>query len=63
MPATVLDGQQIGLTVSQDDNDRDTNITIGTVTWKLALDDLGGSPMAAAVYNAGPGRPHATAPC
>ncbi len=39
-------------------NDRDTNITIGTAYLKLALDDLGGSmPMAAAAYNAGPGRP------
>ena len=39
-------------------NDRDTNITIGTAYLKLALDDLGGSmAMAAAAYNAGPGRP------
>ncbi|MDO8717733.1 MAG: transglycosylase SLT domain-containing protein, partial [Polaromonas sp.] len=39
-------------------NDRDTNITIGTAYLKLALDDLNGSmPMAAAAYNAGPGRP------
>ena len=41
-------------------NDRETNITIGTAYLKLALDDLGGSmPMAAAAYNAGPGRPRA----
>jgi len=39
-------------------NDRDTNITIGTAYLKLALDDFAGSmPMAAAAYNAGPGRP------
>lgn len=39
-------------------NERDTNITIGTAYLKLALDNLGGSmPMAAAAYNAGPGRP------
>lgn len=39
-------------------SDRETNITIGTAYLKLALDDLGGSmPMAAAAYNAGPGRP------
>ena len=39
-------------------NDTGTNITIGTAYLKLALDDLGGSmAMAAAAYNAGPGRP------
>ncbi len=38
--------------------DRDTNITIGTAYLKFALDDFEGSmPMAAAAYNAGPGRP------
>jgi len=40
--------------------DRDTNITIGTAYLKLALDDFQGSmPLAAAAYNAGPGRPRA----
>lgn len=39
-------------------NDRDTNIAIGTGYLKLVLDDLDGSmPLAAAAYNAGPGRP------
>jgi soluble lytic murein transglycosylase len=41
-------------------HDRDTNIAIGTGYLKLVLDDFGGSmPMAAAAYNAGPGRPRA----
>ncbi len=41
-------------------NDRDTNIAIGTAYLKLALDDFAGSmPLAAAAYNAGPGRPRA----
>ncbi|OUL99856.1 lytic transglycosylase domain-containing protein [Variovorax sp. JS1663] len=39
-------------------NDRDVNITIGTNYLKLALDDFDGSmALAAAAYNAGPGRP------
>lgn len=39
-------------------NERDTNITIGTNYLKLALDDFDGSmALAAAAYNAGPGRP------
>lgn len=39
-------------------NDKDVNIVIGTSYLKLALDDFEGSmPMAAAGYNAGPGRP------
>jgi soluble lytic murein transglycosylase len=39
-------------------NERDTNIAIGTGYLKLVLDDFAGSmPMAAAAYNAGPGRP------
>jgi len=61
MPATAKwTANKIGLTSFTADqiNDRDTNITIGTAYLKLALDDLGGSmPMAAAAYNAGPGRP------
>ncbi len=37
--------------------ERDTNILIGTAYLKLALDDFEGSlPLAAAAYNAGPGR-------
>ncbi|MDB5932359.1 MAG: Lytic transglycosylase, catalytic [Polaromonas sp.] len=61
MPATARwTANKIGLEGFTPDqiNDRDTNITIGTAYLKLALDDLGGSmPMAAAAYNAGPGRP------
>ena len=61
MPATARwTAKKIGLDGFRDAdiNDRDTNITIGTAYLKLALDDLGGSmPMAAAAYNAGPGRP------
>lgn len=38
--------------------DRDTNLKLGTTYLKLVMDDLGGSQaMAAAAYNAGPGRP------
>jgi len=38
--------------------DRDVNLRIGTRYLKLVLDDFGGSmAMAAAAYNAGPGRP------
>ncbi|MDB5778800.1 MAG: Lytic transglycosylase, catalytic [Polaromonas sp.] len=61
MPATARwTANKIGLAGFTPDqiNDRDTNITIGTAYLKLALDDLNGSmPMAAAAYNAGPGRP------
>jgi soluble lytic murein transglycosylase len=61
MPATARwTANKIGLSGFTADqiNDRDTNITIGTAYLKLALDDLGGSmAMAAAAYNAGPGRP------
>ncbi len=61
MPATARwTARKIGLEGFTPDqiNDRDTNIAIGTSYLKLALDDLGGSlPMAAAAYNAGPGRP------
>jgi soluble lytic murein transglycosylase len=61
MPATARwTAKKIGLTGFTPDqiNDRDTNITIGTAYLKLALDDFAGSmPLAAAAYNAGPGRP------
>ena len=61
MPATARwTAKKIGLSNFTADqiNDRDTNITIGTAYLKLALDDFAGSmPMAAAAYNAGPGRP------
>ena len=63
MPATARwTAKKIGLTGFTADqiNDRDTNIAIGTGYLKLVLDDFGGSmPMAAAAYNAGPGRPRA----
>jgi soluble lytic murein transglycosylase len=61
MPATARwTVRKIGLQGFSADQlgDRDTNITIGTAYLKLVLDDLNGSmPMAAAAYNAGPGRP------
>ncbi|WP_404301525.1 transglycosylase SLT domain-containing protein [Alicycliphilus denitrificans] len=61
MPATARwTAKKIGLTgfTPQQINDRDTNITIGTAYLKLALDDFDGSmALAAAAYNAGPGRP------
>lgn len=61
MPATARwTARKIGLAgFTQDQiNDRDTNITIGTAYLKLALDDFDGSmALAAAAYNAGPGRP------
>ena len=60
MPATARwTARKIGLTSFQPDqlNDRDTNILIGTSYLKLALDDFEDSmPLAAAAYNAGPGR-------
>lgn len=61
MPATARwTAKKIGLTDFQPHlvNERDTNIAIGTGYLKLALDSFNGSmPMAAAAYNAGPGRP------
>ena len=61
MPATARwTAKKIGLTgfTPEQITDRDTNIAIGTGYLKLVLDDFAGSmPMAAAAYNAGPGRP------
>jgi soluble lytic murein transglycosylase len=61
MPATARwTAKKIGLTSFTPDqiSDRDTNIAIGTGYLKLVLDDFAGSmPLAAAAYNAGPGRP------
>ena len=61
MPATAKwTAKKIGLANFTPDQitDRDTNIAIGTGYLKLVLDDFGGSmPLAAAAYNAGPGRP------
>ncbi|MGA0570280.1 transglycosylase SLT domain-containing protein [Variovorax sp. VNK109] len=61
MPATARwTAKKIGLNNFTQDQitDRDTNIAIGTGYLKLVLDDFQGSmPLAAAAYNAGPGRP------
>jgi len=61
MPATASwTAKKIGLLnfKPQQLSDRDTNIAIGTGYLKLVLDSFDGSmPMAAAAYNAGPGRP------
>jgi len=61
MPATARwTAKKIGLTNFQAHQitDRDTNIAIGTGYLKLVLDSFDGSmPLAAAAYNAGPGRP------
>jgi len=61
MPATARwTARKIGLANFTADqiNDRETNIAIGTGYLKLVLDDFEGSmPLAAAAYNAGPGRP------
>ncbi len=61
MPATAREtARHIGLVGFTPDqiNHRETNITIGTAYLKRALDDFGGSmALAAAAYNAGPGRP------
>ena len=60
MPATAKwTAKKLGMTdfAPHKINDRDTNIAIGTGYLKLALDSFGGSmPLAAAAYNAGPGR-------
>jgi soluble lytic murein transglycosylase len=61
MPATARwTARRIGLAGFTADQlgDRETNIAIGTGYLKLVLDDFAGSmPLAAAAYNAGPGRP------
>ena len=61
MPATAKwTAKKIGMTDIQPSmiNQHDVNITIGTAYLKLALDDFDGSmALAAAGYNAGPGRP------
>lgn len=61
MPATAQwTAKRIGLSDFKPHQitERDTNIAIGTAYLKFALDDFEGSmPMAAAAYNAGPGRP------
>ncbi len=61
MPATARwTAKKIGLTTFAVEqlNEQDVNVAIGTGYLKLVLDDFGGSmPMAAAAYNAGPGRP------
>jgi len=63
MPATARwTARKIGLTDFKPGqiNDRDINIQIGTAYLKFALDDFEGSlPLAAAAYNAGPGRSRA----
>ena len=61
MPATARwTARKIGLANFRAEQlqDRETNIAIGTGYLKLVLDDFDGSlPLAAAAYNAGPGRP------
>lgn len=63
MPATaLLTAKKMGLTSFKVHqlNDHGTNIAIGTGYLKQQLDDFAGSmPLAAAAYNAGPGRPRA----
>jgi soluble lytic murein transglycosylase len=60
MPATARwTAKKIGLPFTSDQlADRDVNLKLGTAYLKLVLDDFGGSQaLAAAAYNAGPGRP------
>jgi soluble lytic murein transglycosylase len=60
MPATARwTAKKIGLPYSQDMiTDRDVNMRLGMSYLKLVLDDFGSSQaLAAAAYNAGPGRP------
>jgi len=60
MPATAKwTAKKIGIAYSPELlTDRDANIRLGTSYLKLVLDNFAGSqPMAAAAYNAGPGRP------
>ncbi len=60
MPATARwTAKKIGLDYTSElATDRTTNIRLGTSYLKLVLDDFGGSQaLAAAAYNAGPGRP------
>ncbi len=61
MPATAREtAKHIGLSSYSPSqiNDREINILLGTAYLKRALDDFGGSmALAAAAYNAGPGRP------
>ncbi len=60
MPATARwTAKKIGVPFTMDMiTDRDTNLKLGMQYLKLVLDDFEGSPaLAAAAYNAGPGRP------
>ncbi len=60
MPSTARwTAKKIGLSYTPDlIADRDTNLKLGMAYLKLVLDDFSGSqPLAAAAYNAGPGRP------
>ncbi len=61
MPATAKwTAKKMGMTgfTPEQITDKEVNVAIGTGYLKLVLDDFGGSmPMAAAAYNAGPGRP------
>jgi soluble lytic murein transglycosylase len=60
MPATARwTARQLGLPYSPGAlKDLDFNLRIGMAYWRRVLDDFGGAlPLAAAAYNAGPGRP------